>query len=152
MLYSKNLIALIWGVLIFTGCDSPLRHKVDGVKDTSEKIQEALPLEQSSLQIKTQWAEGPFDNVAKASVLVVYVYNSQNQLSDLPNNKILGFYATMPSMGHPLDSAGEFIRLEKGIYMNSQIKFNMGGEWLMELWIFDLDYNIEDRVKWLTSF
>ncbi|MCB0357189.1 MAG: hypothetical protein KDD40_09285, partial [Bdellovibrionales bacterium] len=84
--------------------------------------------------------------------LIVYVYNLQGFLSDIPKSKYLEFYANMPSMGHDLEDSGNFRRLTKGIYINDSIRLNMGGEWSMELWLLDRQDNITDSAKWIETW
>ncbi|MCB0363668.1 MAG: hypothetical protein KDD35_13155, partial [Bdellovibrionales bacterium] len=104
-----------------------------------------------SLQVEVKWIDGPYGNINKTNHLVVFLYK-EGKLYSLPENQTLEFYATMPSMGHPLDDPGVFESIDNGIYVNKSIRYNMPGDWKNELWIMDSDLKILDRLEWLIYF
>ena len=123
--------------ILLSGCDSPLNEKANFSK--------------SGLQAEVKWIEGPFGNIKKENHLVVFLYKDGGLFS-LPDGQTLEFYATMPSMGHPLEDPGFFEEIDKGIYLNKSIHYNMPGDWKNELWIMDANFNILDRLEWLIYF
>lgn len=82
---------------------------------------------------------------------MVFLYKNGN-LHSLPEGQTLEFYATMPSMGHPMEDAGFFEEIDQGVYVNKAIRYNMSGDWKNELWIMDENLNILDRLQWLIYF
>lgn len=143
-------------LFVLAGCDSPRNQRVvtgaDGGAGSLSNAQATFKLSQLPLSFRAHWLEGPFGNVQLDNALVVYIYDNNQQLTDLSNEQKLGFFATMPSMGHPLDQAGDFVRLAQGVYLNSTIRFNMPGDWRMELWVMDASDQILDQVVWNEFF
>ena len=131
-------------------CDSPQNHRVFLNEDTNEKTGDVTQtFTQYSLSYKAQWLQGPFGSLSKKSQIMVILFNKEGHRTSLPKGVDLQFYATMPSMGHPLDDPGFFEEIETGIFINNNVQFNMPGEWKMELWLTDKDYNILDNSLWL---
>jgi hypothetical protein len=54
----------------------------------------------------------------------------------------------MPGMGHPMKNAGTFEMVSEGVYLNTSIEFNMGGEWEMFLMLVDEDFEVLEEVSW----
>jgi hypothetical protein len=54
----------------------------------------------------------------------------------------------MPSMGHPMQNAGFFEEVSFGVYINSEIEFNMDGEWEMFIQVYDENYDIMSEALW----
>ncbi len=133
------------------GCDSPMNNRVN---EPQNKAQQSISLrfESLALNIKTVWLAGPEGSINFNNKLLVILTNEQGDLTDLPNDTTLQFYSTMPSMGHPMDDAGTFVRMAKGLYLNDTIKYNMPGDWLNELWILDQNFQTVDAVRWLEFF
>lgn len=138
--------------LLCAACDSPRNHRV--LPDTSKvnKTQSELAIQQLGLTFEARWLEGPFGNVQQKGSMILFVYNKQKELTDLAAGNDLFFFATMPSMGHPLDQAGEFKKIDTGIYLNTAIRFNMPGDWLMEIYIVDLKNEVLGKAQWNESF
>lgn len=147
----KCLVAAIL-FLFLMGCDSPLNHRVNERPENFNVQSQDFEFPSYGLSFSADWLEGPFENVNQNSVLILHLYDSNGRLVDLPEELQLGFFALMPSMGHPLDSAGEFQRISKGIYLNEEIRFQMPGEWQMEISILDQDYYEKDVRSWLIEF
>ncbi len=152
----RNLLSVLFLGLIM-GC-SPLNnryHEEDRATDKPEKTTQSSPLKvnaTTSYTVEHQWVRGPFENIHEPSELLVFVYDDLGRLTALPKDVTLSFFATMPSMGHPLDQPGYFRELTPGIYLNSEISFNMPGDWKMELSVLDQNYKELDKVIWLTVF
>lgn len=138
-------------ILLLTACSSPMNHRVVGEEKKQEPSQ-VLTFEQYGLTVNYQWLKGPIGNINTDNELLVFIKNKEGELSSLPDHLILSFYATMPSMGHPLDDAGYFKEISEGIYLNKNIRYNMPGDWANELQILDENYNIKDRLKWSDFF
>jgi hypothetical protein len=145
------MVRFLFFILFLSACDSPRNHRLQDLSGL-QKAQNILTLTKLDLRLQSQWVEGPYGNVQKSSSLVIYVYNQKQELTDLPSGKDLEFFATMPSMGHPLDQPGEFIRVAKGIYINSSIRFNMPGDWQMEVSIVTSNNEIVEQAVWLEFF
>lgn len=139
---------LILCALALSACDSPIHNRVREVSSQSQSQMRELDLGTQHLKVSVIWLQGPHGDIHKTSELMVFVRNQQGELTDVSKDLDLHFYATMPSMGHPMDHAGHFIRLEKGIYLNSTIRFNMPGDWRMELWWMDANLNIQEELTW----
>jgi hypothetical protein len=122
--------------------------------DVAEQTQKANALKFSSLDlsVKTIWLEGPVGSINFNNSLLVTLSNSRGELEDLPVGLFLQYFAVMPSMGHPMDDAGTFERISKGIYLNSTIKYNMPGDWKNEIWVMDATYKTIEAVQWNDFF
>lgn len=145
-----RLISFLIGFCILAGCESPVNHRVeDGAKSQDVQL---MSLDTFNLKVKAQWIVGPVGNLSSNNQLLVIIKNAEDRLASLPQGKTLNFYATMPSMGHPLDDPGFFKEISEGIYLNSTIKYNMPGDWKNELWIMNSDFYIEDKVIWHEFF
>ncbi len=131
---------------LMSSCDSPMNHRARF--DDSEKSRQTLAFSSQPLNVETQWLSDPFGNAKQQSALLVFITDEQGALTDIPEGLSLNFYADMPSMGHPMDDAGAFQKLETGIFLNKTIRFNMAGDWRMELRLQDEEFNITDQVQW----
>ncbi|MEO0335647.1 MAG: hypothetical protein AAF202_04605 [Pseudomonadota bacterium] len=99
------------------------------------------------LSVRPIWLKGPVGKIESTNHLLVQV-TSQVSPARLPEGLSLEFYATMPSMGHPMEDAGFFEEIEVGLYLNKSIRYNMPGDWRNELWLMDSDFKVIDRVTW----
>ncbi len=138
------LLPLLW---MLCSCDSPMNHRLHENQNLQEKLQ-TKNFSQMDYQVEIQWIRGPFSNIQTTSSLLVLLKDPQGKLVNLPPPYTLAFYASMPSMGHPLDSAGDFLLVSDGLYLNTQIRYNMEGDWKNELWILDENLNLVDKVEW----
>lgn len=137
---------LILIVLLFTACNSPKNNRVlQGAAPLSESL--SLAFENLALNAEVHWVNGPFGTTTKKSELVVFVKDSNGEMVSIEGE--LSFYAWMPDMGHPAEDMGYFEEVSKGVYINSQIKFNMPGKWEMSLQSLDNEYDLQDEVLWL---
>lgn len=144
------LLKIMWiccAGVITAACDSPMNHRLRG-EDKAQMTAQKVSLPQIDLQVVALWLHEPSGNVQEQNSLLVILKDSDGKLIHLPANYTLVFYATMPSMGHPLDSPGEFEMLKEGIYLNPQIRYNMNGEWQNELWIIDENLQLVDKIVW----
>ncbi len=147
----KHLIIISLFGFTLSACDSPMNNRVSDSGDTSGFDIEKKAFSSLEFQVEVKWLEGPFGNISKDNHLLVFLYKDE-ELVSLAENQTLAFYATMPSMGHPMEDAGYFEEIDKGIYLNKTIRFNMPGDWKNEIWIMDEDFNIMDRLEWLIFF
>lgn len=133
-------------------CDSPQLHKAYE-ENKSEKVTSTSNFQFKSLNItfEYKWLESLQGNINRPNSIIVYLFNSKGELTDLPLDVSINFFATMPSMGHPLDRPGDFNRIARGIYLNTGIIFNMPGEWEMEIYL-DKNGSTYDKVTWLNTF
>lgn len=143
---SNKLLFLVLSV-IFVGCNSPRNNRVSGGEISTEAATEIQMFSATGLRLNVMWITGPFGTNTKTSEMMVIVTDSKGVRASIKGE--LGFYAWMPSMGHPAGDAGFFEEVETGVYLNSGIRFNMGGEWELSLQDLDEDYNVKDEVKWL---
>lgn len=152
----RDPIMIKWFVfassIILSACDSPRNHRVN----PSELLMNSQNIDPQfktlPLKMKLQWVAGPYGTVEQKSKLLVTFLDTNDRLTSLPNEQELSFYATMPSMGHPLSHPGYFKKISEGIYLNEDIIFNMGGDWLMELSILNNSGEIKDEIKWSFFF
>lgn len=145
------LYMLITSFLIFSGCHSPMNNRVYDDIPKRNDGGDQLVFTQSSVHAEYRWLKGPFGGVVKKNTLMVILYLDDEPHS-LRKDQALEFYSTMPSMGHPMEDAGYFEEVEKGVYINKSIRFNMPGDWKNELWIMDKEFNIVDRLEWEMLF
>ena len=142
----KRLSALLFFVLSF-GCESPMNNRVVGDDNVeSLKISNAQFTE-LGVYVTWQWLGGPVGRISARNQLLVTL-KSDNGPVDLPEGLSLEFYSTMPSMGHPLEDAGYFERLAEGVYLNTEIRFNMPGDWRHELWLMNTNFEVKERLVW----
>lgn len=145
-------LIFFYGCHLLMGCGSPRNHQVKLQENHLEFYSKVRTFESYKYSLKSVWAEGPYTNVAQTSSLLIFIYNDMGQLMDLPDGLTLGFWATMPSMGHGLEDAGYFEHLGRGIYENSNIVFQMSGDWKIDISILDENYNELDKVSWREFF
>jgi hypothetical protein len=141
------MIRLILCVFLVTACDSPIQNKVRLTETEDKNQQSSLQFPQLAIAAEARWLQGPFGQITQTNTLLV-VLTQNAQAYSLPEGLTLNFYATMPSMGHPMDDAGFFEEIEPGVYINRSIRYNMPGDWKNELWIMDSNFNIKDQVAW----
>lgn len=148
ILKTKSLKVCFALLLLFSACDSPRNNRVNsGGKAPGTGIANKA-FNSNGYLVQYQWLSGPFGNVKQTSSLIVYLSRDGKPVS-LPSGQELNFYATMPSMGHPIEQPGFFEELSSGIYLNKNIIFNMQGPWTLELWVQDsVTFNILDKVEW----
>ena len=133
-----------------TACDSPMNHRVEG--DGGSAAIQTYSFKAFSLNAKPQWIKPPVGEIKTNNELMVIVTDAAGERVSLPGGYTLNFYATMPSMKHPLDDPGFFKEVDRGIYINSAIRYNMPGDWRNELWIMDSNLEIVDRLSWEEFF
>lgn len=137
-----------FALLLMSACDSPRDHRVNPASGDQNSSLALQNFKSSNLSVKAQWLAGPFPTANKFSTLIVYIYDSNGALTSLPAGDEINFFATMPSMGHDLDQPGYFEEISPGIYLNKQISLGMSGDWAMELWQQDANFDIKDKVVW----
>lgn len=133
--------------VLSSACDSPMSHRVAS-GNRAQGGAESLTFKSYDLTVEVNWLLGPVGNISTNNQLLVVVKNHLGAPASLPEGHSLNFYATMPSMGHPMEDAGFFEELSPGVYVNKTIRYNMPGDWRNELWIMDRDLNIKDKVVW----
>ena len=135
-------------LLLLSACDSPRNNRVLPGDNKSAPLAANKVFNTNNYLVQYQWLSGPFSNVKQPSSLIVYLSRDGKPVS-LPAGQDLNFYATMPSMGHPVEQPGYFEELSLGIYLNKNIVFNMQGPWSLELWIQEtVTFDILDKVQW----
>lgn len=139
-------IFLILG-LFLTGCNSPRNNRVQDGELRESAVVDQQVFSSTGMRLEVLWVKGPFGTSTKSSEIMVVITNADGDRVSL--NGELGFYAWMPSMGHPADDVGYFEEIEQGVYLNSNIRFNMQGEWEVILRELDADFNVKDEVQWL---
>ena len=142
---------IILSLFFLVSCGSPQNHKIKEGTTNSKLSETNLQAQILDYQFDVKWLGGPFGNSKQQSKLIVFVYRN-SKLSDIESGLHLQFYTSMPSMGHPMAEAGEFVRLSEGVYLNKGIEFNMPGEWMHELWLVDENFDTQDYVVWPESF
>jgi hypothetical protein len=143
---------IFFALFILSACDSPMNHRISLSDSPNNKATQTLGFDQLGYKIETRWMQGPFGNINRDNHLLVFVFNPSGRPIDLDKKHTLSFYATMPSMGHPMEDAGYFEHLDTGIYMNKSIRYNMPGDWRNELWIMNHDFEVLDQLQWNEQF
>jgi hypothetical protein len=154
MLHSEDAMKRLFLLplaLLICHCHSPMNHRTNEFQTMDQKTT-SLEFKTLGLAVKTKWLMGPVGSIQATNTLLVSVYDAEGELVDLPNDLQLQFYATMPSMGHPLDDAGTFTKIATGLYLNTTIKYNMSGDWQNEIWLMDSNFKIHGTVQWLEVF
>ncbi len=141
------IFTFFFALTFLSACESPMNHRTSSDIKTQVDSQ-TLPLEVLKLNVEIKWIHGPMGNVSVKNHLLVILKDEQGALYSLPDDLSLGFYATMPSMGHPLDDPGFFEDIGEGLYLNKSIRYNMPGDWKNEIWVLDQNFNIKDKVEW----
>lgn len=147
----KHLIGFFSICIFIAGCDSPQNHRIREAAHTASEAQ-TLYFSTQELSVRVQWLVGPIGNINTNNHLLVIFTDASGTPQSLPNGISLGFYSTMPSMGHPMDDAGFFEKISDGIYLNKTIRYNMPGDWQNELWLMDSQLNIQEKVLWNEFF
>ncbi len=135
--------------LMMLGCDSPRNNRVYATESLLQNANTVLEFSNSNIKALVMWSEGPYPEVGQNSKLIVFIYDQNMRLMDLPEGQSLEFFTLMPSMGHGAEDTGYFARLSKGIYENPSIVFQMPGDWQMQLSLLDSNFNELDKVLWL---
>ncbi|MGH1468042.1 MAG: hypothetical protein ACRBBP_04060 [Bdellovibrionales bacterium] len=143
----KLILVFLTFVMALLGCNSPRNNRVNGGVVQESAVVDQQMFNSAGVKLEVLWVKGPFGTSTKTSEMLVVVTNAEDERVSLKGE--LGFYAWMPSMGHPGDDMGFFEEIDKGVYLNSGIRFNMGGEWEILLQELDEDFNVKDEVKWL---
>lgn len=133
-------------------CDSPRNNRVLMGELGSVNEPENLVFKSQNLNVEIFWSEGPYPEVFKTSKIIVFIYDDQGTLVDLPEGLNLSFFTLMPSMGHSADDTGYFTQISTGVYENPSIVFQMPGDWQMEIRLVDADFSEKDKVSWLEFF
>lgn len=142
----KSLLFIFIFALVLVGCDSPMNNRVENSSATFKT--QALTFSSNGIRAEAQWLAGPYGNISQTNQLLVILKDAAGNPVSLEAPLTLGFYSTMPSMGHPMDDAGFFEAVSDGVYINKTIRFNMPGDWKHELWILDEQFNVKDKVEW----
>lgn len=134
--------------LLIIACESPRNNRVSPNGLNVNPLSQTMSFLEFPYQVEVKWLVGPVGNINAKNQLLVVIKDQDGNPTSLPAQYSLGFYATMPSMGHPMDDAGYFEDLGYGIYLNKTIGYNMPGDWQNEVWIMDKEFNVLDRVIW----
>jgi hypothetical protein len=103
---------------------------------------------QQTVHVFFKWSHPVEWRFGKPQQLLVRFFDEQNEAIVLPEGIEMEFYSWMPSMGHPLTDPGYFQEQEGHGYVNSSIRFNMGGPWQMKLLFWDSDQNLLKTLVW----
>lgn len=74
---------------------------------------------------------------------MIIVQDRNGNLSDIPNESEFYIWGWMPSMGHGTADDGYTERLSKGIYLQREFYFNMGGDWEINLELYKNNQSID---------
>jgi hypothetical protein len=151
--FSKCACLFIYGFAsLVVGCDSPRNNRVLAGEPLVLSQTQSLKFDEFNYSASFFWSQGPYPEIFKTSKLIVFVYNEDGQLTDLPADLSLNFFTIMPSMGHGAEDTGYFQNIAEGVYENPSIVFQMPGDWQMQLSILDTNFKELDRVVWLEFF
>lgn len=136
----KFFLIVLGFIHVLLSCDSPRNHRIlEGSKSLGTSMLNdnvgfmSLRLDNLEFTIRFFWIKGPYPSPARSSVLGLFVYDENQNLTSLPENLILEFDSLMPGMGHGPDDVGYFEQVSFGVYENRNIYFSMGGEWTHQL-------------------
>ena len=128
----KSLVTLFI-LLVLSSCGkSPLfNHKAedDQTVQGTNAITSKLSFETSELFVKINWIKGPYGEPSLENNFIILVQNSSGELTDIPADHQFYIWGWMPSMGHGTADDGYTERLSKGVYIQRELYFNMGGDW-----------------------
>ncbi len=157
----KPLVSLAM-IMFLMACESPRNERVR--KESHEgKLTPAdlgsgenlnlktITIDEQQLTLEFFWLKGPVGHIEQNNELLLIVRNRLGEQTSLPDGYSFEFYSHMPSMGHPLENAGQFENLF-GSYINKTIRYNMPGDWTNEILIFDESFNLIDQVVWNDFF
>ncbi len=143
----RNLYRLVFLLTVVSACSSPMNNRVHDAGGEDKTNMELKYFASMGYEVEIKWVAGPFGSLQQENHLLVLLFKD-GVLTSLPDGQSLEFYATMPSMGHPMEDAGFFTEVDPGIFVNKNIRYNMPGDWKNELWIMDSEWNILDRLEW----
>ena len=151
MSLNKALLLCI-ATAYLASCESPLATKKLKNNEppflSSQLSSQTHSLESFDLTLEFQWAQPPQGRLDFLNILVVFMRNQDGVLVSLPEGHTLDFYATMPSMGHPLADPGFFDEVNPGLYLNKNIVYNMPGDWKNDIAILDQNDDVVEQVIW----
>lgn len=110
-------------------------------------VSKQYKLNKLKLDVDFKWVSGPFVSDYSKSAIQVELFNQQGNKTSLSNGMQLGIYAFMPSMGHAAFDLGYFELTDIGTYTNSNLMLGMGGDWVIELKVYDKNDQEIDSVK-----
>lgn len=107
--------------------------------------EESKTYELMNHEVQARWLEGPFGDPMEASTLVLYLRDAQTgRLKSLEEPYELFVYGWHTSMGHGTASDGDTLELERGVYLNSSLRFNMPGDWDVFVQIYEGDTLLDE--------
>lgn len=86
-------------------------------------------MKEINLYFKINWLKGPYPSPSLENQLIMIVQNKAGELTDIPRELEIILWGWMPSMGHGTADDGYTKRLSKGVYIQKELYFNMGGDW-----------------------
>ena len=139
-------LTLIFSLLFLYSCgESPLfnheNENPENLQGTTE-LNSALSFKNSNLSVKVNWLKGPYADPSLENSYLIIIHNKGDELVDVPNGYEFYNWGWMPSMGHGTADDGYTERISKGIYIQKELYFNMGGDWDLNIEL----YNGETRV------
>ncbi|GEM_PF-1400866 len=140
----------ILSLLFLYSCgESPLfnheNETTTGIQGTTD-LTSALSFKNSNLYLKVNWLKGPFADPSLENSFLIIVQNNSGELVDVPSGHDFYNWGWMPSMGHGTADDGYTERISKGVYIQKELFFNMGGEWDLNLEIYN-GSTLVDSVK-----
>ncbi|PIK15022.1 hypothetical protein [Halobacteriovorax sp. JY17] len=142
------LIAFI--LLALTSCGkSPLfnhENEKDQITQGTNAVASSLSFKSLNLYLKINWLKGPYGDPSLENSFMIIVQDSNGELTDLPSQYAFYNWGWMPSMGHGTADDGYTERLSKGVYIQRELYFNMGGDWDLNIQLYE-GSNLSDSTK-----
>ncbi|WP_417336004.1 hypothetical protein [Halobacteriovorax marinus] len=141
----KYLLLLSFALLFSCGKSPLLNHETERNQSTQNQsaLLSKLNLKNSELILSIQWIKGPFSDASLENSFMIIVQDRNGNLSDIPNESEFYIWGWMPSMGHGTADDGYTERLSKGIYLQREFYFNMGGDWEINLELYKNNQSID---------
>ena len=129
---------------LLLGCGSPLLEEAEAPHSSSHRKKiETIKFKNKNLEAVLFWVKGPFGDPSQESSFLLHLFDQSGAPKDL-NEKNLGLFTLMPSMGHGPADYGRFRKISEGIYLYEGLYFNMSGVWQMIIELYEQNKLIDD--------
>lgn len=146
---SLKIVSIALLTLLYSCGKSPLfnhENESDHELQGNSAITSALSFKNTKLSIKFNWIKGPYADPSLENSFMLIVQDINGNLADLPSGHVFYNWGWMPSMGHGTADDGYTQRLSKGVYIQKEFYFNMGGDWDINLELYE-GTNLIDSTK-----
>ena len=127
-------------LFLYSCGESPLcnhENEKDNEISNTTALTSALKFESSQLFLKVNWIKGPFSTPSLENNYLIIVQDKNGELVDIPEGYEFYNWGWMPSMGHGTADDGYTERISKGLYIQKELYFNMGGDWDLNIELYN---------------